>query len=180
MPGSGLQGLATYLKGQSLWRNGISASDNDIANALNKAAASGAISPAQYETLQGHIQADTPLHHVGGAATPALEAIIANLGIPSPSSAPSPITQASARVQAGRTGVRDTVKYGEAVQVRQATYEAAAAQLNSEGLKAAAQAVKDAQHKSNPSDRVTIFERLPPVQQMRVKALIGAELFGRD
>ncbi|WP_298162404.1 hypothetical protein, partial [Acidocella sp.] len=71
------------------------------------------------------------------------------------------------------------VKYGVGATARQATFNAAATQLGAEGMPDAAQAVRDAQHVSQPAARAEILDRLDPVSRARVRALIGGKLYGK-
>jgi hypothetical protein len=43
----------------------------------------------------------------------------------------------------------------------------------------AAQAVSDARHESSPETRAAILDALDPVQRAKVRALLGATLYGR-
>ena len=186
-PGSGLMGLGDYLSGQALWRSGVALTPDDITAGLDRAAAAGGLSPAQYETLSQHVQANQPLHHVGGAATPALEsvlqhAIAAHIGdhAPPAQSSASTATPAHAPTAEGlMTSVRYPVKYGVGATARQATFNAAVTQLGAEGMPDAAQAVRDVQHVSQPAARAEILDRLDPVSRARVRALIGGKLYGK-
>ncbi|MCB5943930.1 hypothetical protein [Acidocella sp. KAb 2-4] len=52
-------------------------------------------------------------------------------------------------------------------------------QLSSYGMPEAAQAVSDARHVSNAETRAAILDALAPVQRAKVRALLGAQLYGR-
>ncbi len=75
---SGLLGLSSHLGGMALWNHGVTLSPSDLQAGLTSAAAAGKLSPAQFDVLNQHLIADAPLHHVGGAADDAMNAILSH------------------------------------------------------------------------------------------------------
>jgi len=179
-PASGLMGLSDYLANQALWRGGVLLSPDDLKTGLSRAAGAGALTPAQYETLGQHIAANVPLHHAGGAATAALESVLAHaLAAKNGGDVSTPIEGRDNGADSSPATVRDHVKYATGAAARQSTYRTAMRQLTDEGMPEAVQAVADARHESNPETRASILDALDPVQRAKVRALLGAKLYGR-
>lgn len=181
-PASGLMGLADYLASEGLWRGGVALSPADISVGLDRAAAGGHLTPDQYTTLSQRITANVPLHHAAGAATPALEAVLAHAvaAKAGADAAMSPgLVGAPAQAQPASTAVRDTVKYDTAARANQATYGAAISTLRAEGMPEAAQAVADIRHESDSDTRAAVLDGLGPVASARAKALLGKKLYGK-
>jgi hypothetical protein len=176
-------GLSDYLTSQALWRGGVALSPDDLKAGLDRAAGAGTLTPAQYDVLGQHIAANVPLHHAGGAATAALESVLAHAlavtnggDVATSASGPTAPTPGPANAP---TAVRDHVKYATAAVARQSTYSTATRQLTAEGMPEAAQAVADARHESDPETRASILDSLNPVERAKVRQLLGAKLYGR-